>query len=611
MRKSKLALALGIVLAISGLAPSAHATASSAMATDSTFRMFNCDGGSAANGLVSINPATLEAANSTSGCGGWSVESNAYNSNDGYTYATLRKVVSNATTWNLGRFDLQGHLDTSFHDGSSSNSKKMTIVDGVTTTSNVNNLDFGLAINPLSGAAYATNVSTGVFYSADLSTATLTKVSNASVYRQMAFSPDGNLYAYDETHDALVILDPTTGSASSTVQAHFSYLFPTAQQRIVNNLSESLFSMYGFAFDSSGTLFMNLKNADMGPPEIFWASSVDQFHTPTMVVGANAHYSLNDGSTYGMVWNQTDPWPFSGNPLVVTYGLNKVIFDTATNGGASSSTFSRFFPPTILNASTPASTNSDISLPTPAARSGYNFDAWYSAASAGTKIGNAGDTYVIPSGQATDITMFARWISTTPTSSPVQQITSPRVTSISGPGSSRVITGSLLANITSATVNGVPVKVISAAGSQVEIASPNPELPVGEYEIVLSGSDGTITWQNGYRVKANPVISAGPVSAEIKATKVIAGFAGDSAVLTGSIKKAIKDAVTGASHVTCVGSSSNKNVTAADRRLALNRAKLACEFVKKMSPSTSTSIAAQPASGLGAGARKVTLTVTK
>jgi len=195
------------------------------------------------------------------------------------------------------------------------------------------------------------------------------------------------------------------------------------------------------------------------------------------------------------------------------------------------------------------------------------------------------------------------------TPAPVIQKPSPMVTGITGSGTNRVITGSLLGNITSAKVNGQPVKVITAANGQVEITV--PELPAGEYSIELFGADGNVNWQNGLRIQGAPAVQQQQTPSASTQTKDVLGFGGDSASLTKSIKAAIKSSVAGAIEVQCVGATSNKKVTPADRKLALARAKAACAFVKAVSPSVTTSVDASPSIGIGSGARKVTLTVTK
>lgn len=53
---------------------------------------------------------------------------------------------------------------------------------------------------------------------------------------------------------------------------------------------------------------------------------------------------------------------------------------------------------------TSSTTTASVTLPTPT-RDGYNFNGWYTAASGGTKVGNAGASYT-PSG---NITLYAQW----------------------------------------------------------------------------------------------------------------------------------------------------------------------------------------------------------
>jgi uncharacterized repeat protein (TIGR02543 family) len=80
---------------------------------------------------------------------------------------------------------------------------------------------------------------------------------------------------------------------------------------------------------------------------------------------------------------------WSANTYTVTY-------DATTNGG------------TAISPSTASFTvaGTTLTLPTPASRTGYTANGWYTAASGGTKIGNAGATAYSPT---SDITLFFQW----------------------------------------------------------------------------------------------------------------------------------------------------------------------------------------------------------
>ena len=107
--------------------------------------------------------------------------------------------------------------------------------------------------------------------------------------------------------------------------------------------------------------------------------------------------------------------------------------------------------------------------------------------------------------------------------------------------------------------------------------------------------------------------STGPAGA-VEVSKVFAGFAGDSAVITAAQNRAITAFVKAnksAGIATCVGSTSNTKVTAKDVRLARARAVAVCALVKKLIPGVVVEIKVTPSSGLGSPARRVTLGLWK
>lgn len=91
--------------------------------------------------------------------------------------------------------------------------------------------------------------------------------------------------------------------------------------------------------------------------------------------------------------------------LVVEDDTVNVAFKSNYPSGSSGSTADRTQTWTI------GSTQSLLSAPATPTRNGYTytFDGWYSAASGGTKIGNAGASYTVPS---SNTTLFAHWTET-------------------------------------------------------------------------------------------------------------------------------------------------------------------------------------------------------
>ncbi|MFM5968130.1 MAG: hypothetical protein ACKOQ8_03715, partial [Micrococcales bacterium] len=171
-------------------------------------------------------------------------------------------------------------------------------------------------------------------------------------------------------------------------------------------------------------------------------------------------------------------------------------------------------------------------------------------------------------------------------------------------GSSRVITGRLMAGVTKVFVNGVEVKVASKSDGQIEITGV-PALAPGLYDITIVSDLNTLTWVKSYQVAAD---APKPVEQPAKTTSVVvAGFAGGSAQLTQNQKSTIQNLVSGATSLICVGSTSNSKVTAADKALAQSRAQAACNFATSINKDLRVSIRIAPSSGLTSSARNVTL----
>lgn len=190
-------------------------------------------------------------------------------------------------------------------------------------------------------------------------------------------------------------------------------------------------------------------------------------------------------------------------------------------------------------------------------------------------------------------------------SEPPQPITT-APTGLTVNGSSYTINGTLLSGIISLKVGGIAVTYTVNKDGTISFTIP-AGLTFGYYDIDLITSSGTTHWSNAVHIKApwvHSVVSAGNV-------KTVAGFGGDSAKLTTKIKAVVKKAVLGAKQLTCTGTTSGTKITAADKKLALARAKAVCAYAKSVIPGLVTKVVANPAIGLGALARRVELIVTK
>ena len=152
----------------------------------------------------------------------------------------------------------------------------------------------------------------------------------------------------------------------------------------------------------------------------------------------------------------------------------------------------------------------------------------------------------------------------------------------------------------SVLVGDVPAALISNTDGAIEFnAPPSPAGKLGKVDVKLTTSAGIITVQDGVTyVKA-------PVAAVIRPVlRKVSGFAGGSKVLPSSQKAAMKLIAVEAARfdsATCVGYSAGGIRTAADRALAVGRAKAVCAQLKKANPGLEVRVTAK-STNLGAGA---------
>lgn len=420
-KTSKLMTAVAVI-ACSIAAPSVQAAvAPSPMASDSKLRILACDTSSSGNnasnaGLLNLNTTTLQAtlvdgAHQAS-CGSRYIDYAAFNPDDAKIYTMVRDGNTPLTYAKIGVFDMV--------DGSRSADQSFYL-DTAPSTPWLHNI--ALAINPQDATeAYAYDI-TGVgtsptthgFYSINLTTFQLHEITNnlSVSVKQMAFSPSGTLYAWDDTNSRLVSIS-STGAVTTVPDTTWG------DGRL--DIRTSKFN--GMAFDSQGNLFITTdKSSETTNAQLIVATpsaTAGQFNTPTIVAGANPA----GGNYVNTPWTQNLGVTVSGNttalgtigmasfraPIIITYGKLQVKYDA--NGGKAAWKSNRFMPPSMLLASG-LSSNAAITLPS-ATRTGYTFNGWFDAASGGTKIGVAGDSYT-PAGSV-DINMYAQWtaIPTTP-----------------------------------------------------------------------------------------------------------------------------------------------------------------------------------------------------
>lgn len=171
--------------------------------------------------------------------------------------------------------------------------------------------------------------------------------------------------------------------------------------------------------------------------------------------------------------------------------------------------------------------------------------------------------------------------------------------------SSVVVDGVRLSTIETIRISNLPVPFLRRQTGDLVLSL--PALPAGTYDLVITYSGGArLTHQAVFSVSerfTNPVPST---------TVRITSFAGNSFVLTSAAKRTIQinlDSYDSIEKVICTGSTSGTRATAADRRLAAERARAACNYVKELRPSALIEIKSNPAAGVGPRFRNVSIQV--
>ena len=202
------------------------------------------------------------------------------------------------------------------------------------------------------------------------------------------------------------------------------------------------------------------------------------------------------------------------------------------------------------------------------------------------------------------------------------QYTGPQITGLStkivsvGTSQRLEVTGLKLTQVTGVTIDGFTVSINSQTDNLLVLVL--PALTPGEKDIVfIYGGGARLTYLQAFSVAAQTIVDspdAGstPTAPEVRGVnfeRSITGFPGDSAVLSARQKQIIRAtvrALTGATKMVCVGSTSGQEPTVADFRLARSRAMAVCEYAKMLRPSLATHLMrSTPAQGVGAEFRAV------
>lgn len=144
------------------------------------------------------------------------------------------------------------------------------------------------------------------------------------------------------------------------------------------------------------------------------AASGGSTYTGKLQTSGNTLYYVNDGTTSAT----TTTWVISNYSFVgnngVTIDSGTVTFGNCENGSVPTGSFSTTINYTVTydansgncgqTVGYATSASATVTLPTPT-RSGYIFAGWYTAASGGTRVGGAGESYT----PSANITLYAQW----------------------------------------------------------------------------------------------------------------------------------------------------------------------------------------------------------
>ena len=135
---------------------------------------------------------------------------------------------------------------------------------------------------------------------------------------------------------------------------------------------------------NSQTITLNMTDDSSGVDEYYWGTQNPSTETVTWVEYSqnNVTKTVNDSGTYYLGVKDA-----AGNVTVVNSAFYKTVL-SANNGSSVS-------PDYVIT-----SAGNSFELPTPADVTGYTFNGWWSLATGGIKVGDAGDSY-IPGGSTT------------------------------------------------------------------------------------------------------------------------------------------------------------------------------------------------------------------
>lgn len=295
------------------------------------------------------------------------------------TNLTLRSFISDQTgTGTKATYTITGNANGSSWSGSNGSASKTPNYTYSQTYWNTKS--DGTGTNYSSGGTYSSNAaatmyarwstSTTYSYTYTLPTGTPTK----SQSRSVTFNANGGTGA------------PAAQSSSRAMTFNGWY---TAASGGTKRTTSSQVS-------ASETVYAQFGNGTANYPSITLSTT-----KPTKASTSAGSYTV----TYNYNGNgQSNTTATAARTTAYTFSK----WNTAANGSGtnynSGGTYSSNSAATLYAQYTSSTSTAAVTLPTPT-RSGYTFDGWYTQASGGTKIGNAGASYT----PSTDATVYAHW----------------------------------------------------------------------------------------------------------------------------------------------------------------------------------------------------------
>lgn len=184
------------------------------------------------------------------------------------------------------------------------------------------------------------------------------------------------------------------------------------------------------------------------------------------------------------------------------------------------------------------------------------------------------------------------------TSFSVREVVADRANSVT-------LDGMRLSQVTDLFIGTTKLSFTRSGTGQLVVSLPAVAKGVYDLRMVYTGG-GVITHQAAFTVVDAPAVLS-------SRTLLFTSFPGDGFRLPAAAARGIRSAVSSlgeASKIVCTGSTSGTRATASDRRLALRRAQEACDLAKRLVPGVITEVRANPASGVGARFRSVTVQIS-